>query len=59
MERALRMIKGKTKVSGGFRSSDGAIRFGNTMSVIKTARLRKMNVFDSINRILKGEVLFS
>ena len=59
MERALRMIKGKTKVSGGFRSTEGAIRFGNTMSIIKTARLRKMNVFDCIKLIFKGEVLFS
>ena len=59
MERALRMIKSKTKVSGGFRSEDGAIRFGNTMSIIKTARLRKMNIFNCINMILKGETLFS
>ena len=30
------MIKGKTKVSGGYRSEDGGIRFGNIMSIIKT-----------------------
>ncbi len=59
IERALRMIKGKTKVSGGFRSTDGAIRFGNTMSIIKTARLRKMNVFDCIRSIFMGETLFA
>ena len=59
MERALRMIKGKTKVSGGFRSTEGAIRFGNAMSIIKTARLRKMNVFDCIKSIFNGEVLFA
>ena len=59
MERALRMIKGKTKISGGFRSDDGAIRFGNTMSIIKTARLRKLNVFNCIKAILKGEALFA
>ena len=59
MERALRMVKGKTKVSGGFRSEEGAIRFGNTMSIIKTARLRKVNVFSSIKSILKGETLFA
>ena len=59
MERALRMVKGKTKVSGGFRSTEGAIRFGNTMSIIKTARLRKVNVFNCINSILKGEALFA
>ena len=59
MERALRMVKGKTKVSGGFRSTDGAIRFGNTMSIIKTARLRKENVFNCIKSVLKGEALFA
>ena len=59
MERALRMVKGKTKVSGGFRSTDGPIRFGNTMSIIKTARLRKMNVFNCIKSVLKGEALFA
>ncbi len=59
MERALRMIKGKTKVSGGFRSTEGGIRFGNTMSIIKTARLRKVNVFSCIKSILKDEALFA
>ena len=59
MERALRMVKGKTKVSGGFRSEEGAIRFGNTMSIIKTARLRKLNVFNCIKAILKGKELFA
>ena len=43
MERCLRMIKGKTKISGGFRSNKGGERFGNIMSVIKTAKLRKFN----------------
>ena len=59
MERALRMIKGKTKVSGGFRSEDGAIRFGNIMSIIKTARLRKLDVLNCIKSIFKGEALFA
>lgn len=35
MERLLRMIKGKTKVSGGFRSTNGGERFGKIMSIIK------------------------
>ncbi len=59
IERALRMVKGKTKVSGGFRSEDGGIRFGNTMSIIKTARLRKVNVFSCIKSVFKGEALFA
>ncbi len=42
------MIKGKTKVSGGFRSSKGGKRFGNIMSIIKTARLRRLDPFTCI-----------
>lgn len=59
IERALRMIKSKTKVSGGFRSEKGAIRFGKIMSIIKTAKLRKMNPFYCIKAIFAGEVLFA
>lgn len=59
MERLLRMIKGKTKVSGGFRSSKGGERFGNIMSIIKTSKLRKQNPLDNIKRIYQGESLFA
>ena len=56
VERALRMIKGKTKVSGGFRSSEGAIRFGNIMSIIKTAKLQKLNPFEYMKAILMVKI---
>ena len=59
IERALRMIKGKTKVSGGFRSQEGGIYFGNTMSIIKTAKLRKLNPFDCIKEVFEGKSLFA
>lgn len=59
IERALRMIKGKTKVSGGFRSENGGIRFGNIMSIIKTARLREQNPFECIKSIFDGQELFA
>ncbi len=59
MERALRMIKGKTKVSGGFRSENGGKRFGRIMSVIKTAKLRKLKPSICIAEILKGKALFA
>jgi len=36
-ERDLRLLKTKTKVSGCFRSLDGAKNFATLMSVIKTA----------------------
>ena len=59
MERCLRMIKGKTKVSGGFRSSKGGERFGNIMSIIKTAKLRKLNPLSCIKEIYQGKSLFA
>lgn len=59
MERCLRMIKGKTKISGGFRSTKGGERFGNIMSIIKTAKLRKLNPFNCIKAIYQGKSLFA
>ena len=59
MERCLRMIKGKTKVSGGFRSTKGGERFGNIMSIIKTAKLRKLNTLTCIKEIYQGKSLFT
>lgn len=59
IERALRMVKGKTKVSGGFRSDNGGKRFGRIMSVIKTAKLRKLKPFECIQSIYDGKVLFA
>ena len=53
------MIKGKTKVSDGFRSENGGIRFGNIMSIIKTARLREQNPFECIKLIFDGQELFA
>ncbi len=59
MERNLRMIKNKTKMSGGFRSNNGGERFGNIMSVIKTAIIRKMNPYECIKQIFEGKELFA
>lgn len=59
MERCLRMIKGKTKVSGGFRSDKGGERFGNAMSIIKTAKLRNLNPLTCIKEIYQGKSLFA
>lgn len=59
IERCLRMIKGKTKISGGFRSSKGGERFGNIMSIIKTAKLRNINPLTCIKEIYQGKSLFA
>lgn len=53
------MIKNKTKISDRFRSTKGGERFGKIMSIIKTAKLRKLNPFDCITRkIYEGKALF-
>lgn len=59
MERLLRMIKSKTKVSGGFRSFEGGKNFGITMSIIKTSKLRKLNPLNSIRDIFQSKNLFA
>ena len=59
MERLLKMIKGKTKVSGGFRSTKGGERFGKIMSIIKTAKLRNLNPLNCIKQIYQGNELFA
>lgn len=55
-ERDLRMIKGKTKISGGFRSMDGAKAYADIMSIIKTSKKRKLNPYDSIDLIFRNWV---
>lgn len=47
-ERAIRNIKVKQKVSGGFRSTRGAEIFAITRSVIDTWIKRDANIFDSL-----------
>ena len=50
------MFKTKTKISGGFRSYTGGVRFGIIMSTIKTAKLRKMSPIECIKDIFSGKV---
>lgn len=58
MERDLRMIKNKTKISGGFRSLESAEYFGDIMSIVKTSIKREINPMKSIKDIFAGKVLF-
>ena len=58
-ERDLRIIKTKTKISGGFRSVQGAQIYCNAISIIKTAKRRDINPFQAILDIFNNQELFA
>lgn len=54
-ERDVRMVKVKTKVSGCFRTKDGADSFAKIMSYIGTANKHSINSFVAIRKALAGQ----
>lgn len=60
-ERNLRMIKVKNKVSGCFRSEEGAREYLTIMSYIRSAHKHGINVFKAIREALDGnsDVIFA
>ncbi len=60
-ERDLRMIKVKTKVSGCFRSGEGAQEYLTIMSYIGTAHKHGINAFTAIREALDGnsDIIFA
>ncbi len=54
-EQAIRNVKVKTKVSGHFRSEDGARRFAILRSVIDTTIKNTQNVFEALALLIKFE----
>lgn len=55
-ERDLRMMKCKQKISGCFRSTDGAVDFANIRSVLSTARKQNLNLLKVLADIFSGHL---
>ncbi len=53
-ERDIRPVKTKLKVSGGFRSQDGADAYARIRGFISTLRKRKLNIFQSLCSVFQG-----
>ena len=56
-ERDLRMMKCKQKISGGFRSTQGAEQFARIRGFISTVQKQGLNVLNSIQSVFSGSML--
>jgi hypothetical protein len=56
-ERAIKAVKLKDKVSGGFRSELGASRFAQLLSLTQTLRKQHLPILASLNAVLGGQDL--
>ena len=53
-ERAIKAAKVKDKVSGGFRSAQGASRFAQLLSLTQTLRKQKLAILPTLTAIFQG-----
>lgn len=56
-ERDLRMLKVQQKISGCFRSADGAQTFCAIRSYISTIRKQGLSIWDALNSLFSGPIL--
>jgi len=57
-ERAIRNLKVKLKVSGQFKSEDGAKDYANLRSIVDTSRKRGLNEFKALRDMIAGISVF-
>jgi transposase len=57
-ERDLRMMKLKQKISGGFRSVEGAQMFARIRGYISTLKKQGLNVLDALKQVFSGNPTF-
>ena len=56
-ERAIRNVKVKLKVSGQFKSKQGAIDYANLRSIVDTSR-KEMDEFEALRDVFGGKSIF-
>lgn len=56
-ERDIRMPKAKQKISGGFRSENGAKAFARVRGFVSTVKKRGKNALDGLTAVFKGQAL--